>query len=966
MTNEDFMTISSIGKSFIAVSVCLAMVSVAKAVDYPFIPGKGLLVSPGVYDGLSTSIGTTTREPQPTGWPLDNTLFPGETTWVQNSVIHWPPISVLGNKGRDLLPQFPNPDSATVMYQDSLVKNIQLQNGNVDVILIGDSITQQWMDDDWRKANIQSPQIGMNSAWKNTFPGVSVVDLGIGGDKVEGVLWRLEHNGITNINAKVVVLCIGTNDVGWVMDQRFGNATWDSIALGVAKGINLCVQNIRERIPRADVVVCKVLPAQLNDPDRPERETYYKAVVDINAKVDSLNLGADPKVHVLDCRKVFLKGYDPALSLAAIPEPPPNTPIDLPVFRTDTPALVHITLEGYQRWARVLEPTIKSFLGGAPSITTQPKGATLAAGQSATLTVVATGPGLTYQWRKRGQNIPSATAATYVTPVLQASDNGATFSVEVRNNAALSVVSNVVAMNVVNEVAKSPTITTNPLAATVNEGQTVTFRVAASGVPAPTYQWFRNGSPISGATAESYTTPAMTAEDDPVSIISGTTTQVYTKSPVYSVVASNSAGSVTSNPVKVHVVYTPQAPIITLQPASVTTKVGVLATFGVVVTAKPAASYSWQRNDQAIPGSASGSCTTPMTKLTDSGTKYRVVVTNPVGTATSNEAILTVTSTATPVAPKINVQPVAQSVMVGQPVTFTVTASGTPPLVYQWQRNGTPIANAMESSFTIPITRLLDDSSLFSVVVSNGAGTWSAATSNLVKLTVTPTAQVISGFTTFGTHTYGNGPFSITGVTGGASGQSVVFTSNNTDVATVSGKTVTIRGAGTAVITANQAGNTTYAPATPVRQTLTIAKAALSITAANASRIFGAANPTFTGTITGVVSGDIITATYASSANATTTAGVYGPATPQAIIPTPVGSRLGNYQLTLTNGTLTITRASSLSTTLTVKSDGGDSGVGVDSSGGGGCGAGAGLGLLVTLLGQGLHRRRRGSANKTG
>lgn len=92
---------------------------------------------------------------------------------------------------------------------------------------------------------------------------------------------------------------------------------------------------------------------------------------------------------------------------------------------------------------------------------------------------------------------------------------------------------------------------------------------------------------------------------------------------------------------------------------------------------------------------------------------------------------------------------------------------------------------------------------------------------------------------------------------------------------------------------------------------LTVNKASLSVTANDASRVYGAANPAFTGTVTGVVAGDAITSTYASTATATTTVGVYGPATAQAITPTLLdpGSKLANYNVTSTNGTLTITPA---------------------------------------------------------
>ena len=87
---------------------------------------------------------------------------------------------------------------------------------------------------------------------------------------------------------------------------------------------------------------------------------------------------------------------------------------------------------------------------------------------------------------------------------------------------------------------------------------------------------------------------------------------------------------------------------------------------------------------------------------------------------------------------------------------------------------------------------------------------------------------------------------------------------------------------------------------------LTVSPAALTVTASDASRPYGTANPTFTGTILGLQNGDNITATYATTATTSSPAGTY------AIVPTMVdpGAKLSNYTLTLTNGTLTVTAPS--------------------------------------------------------
>ena len=105
----------------------------------------------------------------------------------------------------------------------------------------------------------------------------------------------------------------------------------------------------------------------------------------------------------------------------------------------------------------------------------------------------------------------------------------------------------------------------------------------------------------------------------------------------------------------------------------------------------------------------------------------------------------------------------------------------------------------------------------------------------------------------------------------------------------------------------------TYDSATATVE-LPVDQAPLSVVADPASRAYGDASPSFTGTLTGVVNGDAITATYASSATTATAAGVYGPASPQAITPTLVdpGGKLTNYRVTRTKATLTITQVASL------------------------------------------------------
>jgi hypothetical protein len=218
--------------------------------------------------------------------------------------------------------------------------------------------------------------------------------------------------------------------------------------------------------------------------------------------------------------------------------------------------------------------------------------------------------------------------------------------------------------------------------------------------------------------AASYTTPATTLTDSGAK---------------FDVVISNSAGSATSSQATLTVNPASMAPTITMQPVNQTVTTGQTATFSVTAIGASPLSYQWRMNMTAISSANAPSYTTPATTLADNGTKFDVIVSNSLGSATSNQATLTVN--AAPVAPTITTQPSNQRVTAGQTATFSVAASGTVPLTYQWQQNGAPITGAAAASYTTPVTTTADSGELFRVVVSNSAGN---ATSTSAMLTVNP------------------------------------------------------------------------------------------------------------------------------------------------------------------------------------------------------------------------------------
>jgi len=361
----------------------------------------------------------------------------------------------------------------------------------------------------------------------------------------------------------------------------------------------------------------------------------------------------------------------------------------------------------------------------APTITTQPGNQTVTAGQTAAFAVVASGTApLSYQWQKSGVNIAGATAASYTTPATVTSDSGSTFGVVVSNTTG--TVTSVAATLTVNAAVVAPAITAQPVGQTVTAGQTASFAVTATGTAPLSYQWQKSGVNIAGATSSSYSTPATTTADN------GTT---------FRVVVSNTAGTVTSVAATLTVNAAVVAPAITAQPISQTVTAGQTAGFAVTATGTAPLSYQWQKSGVNIAGATSSSYSTPATTTADNGATFRVVVSNTAGSATSAAATLTVNAVV--VAPTITTQPVNQTVTAGQTASFSVTATGTAPLSYQWQKNGVNIAGATSASYTTPATAISDNGATFGAVVSNTAGSVTSAAATLtVNAAPAPAIQI--------------------------------------------------------------------------------------------------------------------------------------------------------------------------------------------------------------------------------
>ena len=172
-------------------------------------------------------------------------------------------------------------------------------------------------------------------------------------------------------------------------------------------------------------------------------------------------------------------------------------------------------------------------------------------------------------------------------------------------------------------------------------------------------------------------------------------------------------------------------PSIAQQPVNATVNANQKATFAVRATGTAPLTYQWYQGTQPITGATSARYQTPATTTSNSDETFFVIVSNSVGTATSNTVTLTVNPASA--GPTITQQPVNVTVTAGQTATFSVTATGSLPLTYQWYQGTTPISGATSSSYSIANTTVSESGESFRVIVSNSGGT---AHSNLVTLTV--------------------------------------------------------------------------------------------------------------------------------------------------------------------------------------------------------------------------------------
>ena len=447
----------------------------------------------------------------------------------------------------------------------------------------------------------------------------------------------------------------------------------------------------------------------------------------------------------------------------------------------------------------------------APVITGHPASLNVVNSALASFSVTTTAMAPTFQWKKNGTDIPSATAATYNIPAAASTDE-ATYSVVV-TDAGKSTASR----GAVLRVLQSPVIVTPPLAKTVNQGQTAVFTARATGLFI-SYQWKKGGVALSdGGNVSGATTPTLTI-----------TNCQATDQDTYQVEVTNAAATTPSVIVNLTVLI---APTITVPPAHQIKALGAGVSFTVTATGT-SLTYQWYKGTTAIKATVNPTAITATLNLTNvqaaDAATYKVIVKNTLGSPSASATLVVVDQTTV----------TTQDVVQGKNAVFTPRAYGTI-TGYQWKYNGSAITTAgvpaHYSGFTSktltvikavdPSTSATNDEGAFTCVITSPAGNLETSATNL-RVLIPPVVNapmfaspiMVSEFFTF-TATAMNDPakFTITGLPSG------VTYSSTTGV--VSGRPLAL-GSYTIKITAtNAAGSHTFAPA-PVLAVVALTAAA--------------------------------------------------------------------------------------------------------------------------------------------
>ncbi len=196
------------------------------------------------------------------------------------------------------------------------------KKGNIELYFEGDSITRRWEGEARHKAN-----------WDQNFGGWKAASFGAGGDRTQNVLYRIENGELDGVNPKVIVLLIGTNNVGFVPVDG-GDA---ALVEDVTKGISACLNALRQKAPKARILLIGITPRNTNG-----ATALIPTINQINSQIAKFADGKTIKYLNINDKLADKDGK---------------------VYDGLTEDGLHFTNKGYQVWADAMKPILIKWLG---------------------------------------------------------------------------------------------------------------------------------------------------------------------------------------------------------------------------------------------------------------------------------------------------------------------------------------------------------------------------------------------------------------------------------------------------------------------------------------------------------------------------------------------------------------------------------------------------------------------------
>jgi lysophospholipase L1-like esterase len=253
---------------------------------------------------LSSTLFVAAQEPAPSPQPQPGVGAPAPA----------PDPAVGGRRGRGPLPPL-GPATEPRPRDDARHQSFLevAKAGNIDLLFVGDSITDWWAQ----------PQRG-KPVFDQYFAEMRTANFGIAGDTTQGVLWRMQNGELEGFSAKLIVFMLGTNNI-----NRNDNAD-------IAAGDRAIVEEFRKRQPQAKILVLGIFPRNAN-PESP----FRASIKEINAKL--AELADNQRVFYMDIGEKFLSA-DGSISTEIMGDG------------------LHPITKGYQIWAEAMIDKLKELM----------------------------------------------------------------------------------------------------------------------------------------------------------------------------------------------------------------------------------------------------------------------------------------------------------------------------------------------------------------------------------------------------------------------------------------------------------------------------------------------------------------------------------------------------------------------------------------------------------------------------